>query len=329
MSFNGSFGDCDFAYEEDNSNIISLKQEDFKINFEEGISQKFSNIKSINNNNEFTINSNTNNIFSSVPMEIEVNYEYNNINTFYDNLLSKELIKYHLTNIFNIIKSKIVIKYFQVFHILKELSSNKINNLIKAEILFLKISGSLGRISKIFLKNKKNIIYQVFNLLKSKAYISRNNSKNSCDNFKNNYELKYRNEKVKEINENNNRIKILEKDIKKIEKNIELLTDKESKLNNEIKAFFKKEKLLTDKIKTIENSTNSKEKSIQSSDLSSINLNQKLDMEISSLEANIKNSEQLKNDKKDVIKNFMEQVNNLLDEYQIYINNINNINNEF
>ena len=200
MSFNGSFGDCDFAYEEDNSNIISLKQEDFKINFEEGISQKFSNIKSINNNNEFTINSNTNNIFSSVPMEIEVNYEYNNINTFYDNLLSKELIKYHLTNIFNIIKSKIVIKYFQVFHILKELSSNKINNLIKAEILFLKISGSLGRISKIFSKNKKNIIYQVYNLLKSKAYISRNNSKNSCDNFKNNYELKYRDEKVKAIN---------------------------------------------------------------------------------------------------------------------------------
>ena len=327
MSFNGSFGDCDFAYEEDNSNIISLKQEDFKINFEEGISQKFSNIKSINNNNEFTINSNTNNIFSSVPMEIEVNYEYNNINTFYDTLLSKELIKYHLTNIFNIIKSKIVIKYFQVFHILKELSSNKINNLIKAEILFLKISGNLGRISKIFSKNRKNIIYQVFNLLKSKAYISKNNFKHSHDNFKNNYELKYRNEKVKAINENNNSIKILEKDIEKIEKNIELLTDKERKLNNEINTFFKKEKLLTDKIKTIENSTYSKKKSIQSSDISSINLNQKFDMEISSLETNIKNSEQLKKDKKDVIKNFMEQVNNLLEEYQIYINNINNINN--
>ena len=216
MSFNGSFGDCDFAYEEDNSNIISLKQEDFKMNFEEGISQKFSNIKSINNNNEFTINSNTNNIFSSVPMEIEINYEYNNnninnintINTFYDTLLSKELIKYHLTNIFNIIKSKIIIKYYQVFHILKEISSNKINNLIKAEILFLKISGNLGRIAKIFSKNRKNIIYQVFNLLKSKAYISKNNFKNSHDSFKNNYELKYRNEKVKAINENNNTISV-------------------------------------------------------------------------------------------------------------------------
>lgn len=264
MPFNGFFGDCDFAYEEDNSNIISLKQEDFKMNFEEGISQKFSNIKSINNNNEFTINSNTNNIFSSVPMEIEINYEYNNnnintINTFYDTLLPKELIKYHLINIFNIIKSKIIIKYFQVFHILKELSSNKINNLIKAEILFLKISGNLGRIAKIFSKNRKNIIYQVFNLLKYKAYISKNNFKNSHDNFKNNCELKYRNEKVKAINENNNTsIKILEKDIEKIEKNIELLADKERKLNNEINTFFKKEKLLTDKIKTIENSTYSK-----------------------------------------------------------------------
>ena len=121
----------------------------------------------------------------------------------------------------------------------------------------------------------------------------------------------------------------MEKDIEKIEKNIELLADKERKLNNEINTFFKKEKLLTDKIKTIENSTYSIKKSIPSSDLSSINLNQKFDTEISSLEANIKNSEQLKKDKKDVIKNFMEQVNNILDEYQVYINNINNINNEF
>ena len=50
----------------------------------------------------------------------------------------------------------------------------------------------------------------------------------------------------------------MEKDIEKIVKNIELLADKERKLNNEINTFFKKEKLLTDKIKTIENSTYSK-----------------------------------------------------------------------
>ena len=326
LSFNGSFGDCEFQYEEDNTNVISLKQEDFKINFEEGFSQKFSNIKSINNN-EFTINSN--NIFNLVPTELELKNEYNNFNAFYDTQLSKELIKYHLANLFNIIKSKIIIKYSQVFHILKRLSSNKINNLISAEILYLKISGNLNQMSKIFSKKRKNILYQIFILLKKNVYISNDISENSYENFKNNFEIKYRNEKVKAINENNNSVKILEKDIKKIEKNIELLSDKERKLTNQINAFFKKEKLLTDEIKAIEKSNHTMKVAIQPSNLSSIDPNQKSNTEISSLESTIKNSEQLKKDKRDVINNFIEQVNNLLDEYQVYIQNINNINNRF
>lgn len=325
MSFNGSFGDCEFQDEEDNTNIISLKQEDFKINFEEGISQKESNIKIINNN-EFKINYNAHNIFNSIPMETEINNKYKKSNIIYDSLLLKELINHHLSNIFNIIKSKVIIIYYQTFDLLKRLSSIKINNLIKAEILFFKMSGYLYRISKIFSKKRKTVLFHVFNILKNRNCISNNNYEKNKDNFLNNYEIKYKKEKVKAINENNNNIKILEKDIQNIEKKIGILTDKESKLTNEINVFFKKEKLLTNKIKTIENSTNSLKKCIESSNLSSINPNKKSDSEISSLEVNIKNSEQLKNDKKDVIKNFMEQVNNLLDEYQIYIDNINKSN---
>ena len=46
MSFNGSFGDSEFVDDEDNSNILSLKQEDFKIDFDERTKSKLSNIKS-------------------------------------------------------------------------------------------------------------------------------------------------------------------------------------------------------------------------------------------------------------------------------------------
>ena len=168
MSFNGSFGDGEFIDEEDNSNILSLKQEDFKIDFDQRTKTKFSNIKSIiNTSNEATINSNpNNNLFNSLfPNEMKINFHYQNPDNYYYSLLSKELIRYNLSNLFNILKSKIIIINANAFYILKKISSNKINNLIKAEILFLKISGNLGRISKIFSKNRKNIIKNVFQWL--------------------------------------------------------------------------------------------------------------------------------------------------------------------
>ena len=39
MSFNGSFGEGEFVVEDDNSNILSLKTEDFKMNYEENYNE--------------------------------------------------------------------------------------------------------------------------------------------------------------------------------------------------------------------------------------------------------------------------------------------------
>ena len=337
MSFNGSFGDGEFVEEEVNSNILSLGQEEFKINFEEGgIDQKYSktkntnnnNINNINNNNDFTINSNTNNIFCSVPMEMEIDNEYQNYNNFYDSLLSKELLKYHISNIFNILKSKIAIINSQTFYYLKQLSNKKIQKIIKAEILYFKISSNLTIISNIFKKNRINALYQVFCILKTKLNISNKNiNNNGSDTFRKKYETKYKKEKDNTINKNNNSIKKLEKDIKDIEKNIKMLTIKETELKAEINNYFKKEKQLNEKIKTIENSNNTMKKPMHTSNISSIRTSSQFESEISSLENTIETNKQLKEGKEEIIKIFMNQVNDLLNEYQVYIDNMNNMNN--
>lgn len=330
MSFNGSFGEGEFV-DEENSNIL-LGQEDIKVNFDsEGINQKYSNTK-LTNNEDYTINSKTNNIFTSVPMEMEINNEYQNSSNIYESLLTKELLKYHLSNLFNILKSKIIIIKSKIFPLLKNISNSKINNLVEAEILYLKISSNLNLISSIFKKNRINILYQTFHTLKTKLYFVNNKGNVNNNTFRNKYETKYKKEKNDAINENNNSIKKLEKDIKDIEKNIKILTKKEFELKTEINNCYKKEKQLNDKIKNFENSNNNMKKSIDmkkqhSSNISSIPSNYKYDSDIYTLESTIESNKQLKEGKEEIIKVFMKKVNDLLTEYQIYIDSLNSIEN--
>jgi chromosome segregation ATPase len=209
---------------------------------------------------------------------------------------------------------------------LKKLSDAKIQNLIRAEILYLKISSNLANFSNIFNKNRKNVLYQVFYILKTRANIaSKFINSNGSDTFRKKYETKYKKEKDNAINKNNNNIKKLEKDIKDIEKNIKMLTIKETELKAEINNYFKKEKQLNDKIRTIENSNNTMKKSMQSSNISSLGTSSKYETEISSLENTIEANRQLKEGKEEIIKIFMNQVHDLLNEYQVYIDNMNNI----
>ena len=115
MSFNGSFGEAEFVNEE-NPNDISLGQEDIKTNLTKGGNiQKNSDTKCfINNEISIPTNSN-NNIFCSVPMELEEESNNGNMNInitnndYYLDLLSKELLKYNLGSMFNILNNKKII----------------------------------------------------------------------------------------------------------------------------------------------------------------------------------------------------------------------------
>ena len=302
MSFNGSFGEGEFV-DENNSNL-SFGQ-DFKVNYDsEGTSNlKYSNTK-LSNNNDLTINSNTNNIFSPVPMEVETDNDYQNQNnTFYDTLLSKEFLKYHISNVFNLIKSKIIVIKYKILSIIKEVSNIKLRKLINAEIIYIEISSKLKRIVQIFKRNRINILYQVFNILKTRIYIAKNNYDNDHD---------------------KNSIEKLEKEIKDGEKKIIILTKKENKLRDEINCYYKKKKQMKETIKIIENNAVKAAIEIIKKQNNSKNRfeTNKYDSDIYSVESTIEPNKQTKDGKEEVVKFFMENINNFLNEYQVYVNNL-------
>ena len=320
MSFNGSFGDADFANDE-NSNNISLGQEDIKINLSNGKDSKktFETKCFINNDISIPTNSNNNNIFSAVPMELEEENNYQNINipnpniidnNYYIDLLSKELLKYNLGNLFNILNDKKTIIKSNLFYLMKKMYKNKLNNMIKAEILYLKISSSFNLVLKIFRSHRANIMYQVFNKIKRNYIHYKDMKENNKNNFRTKFEMNYTKEKNNLINDNNNSIKSLQRDIQILKKNINQLTTKESELKSEIFNFLQEEKQLSEKIKSIE-TLNSSLKKIS-----------KYDTDILSLESDLKFNKNLKEEKKEIINAFMNKVYILLNEYQAYIDNL-------
>ena len=236
MSFKGSFGDADFIKEE-NPNNISLGEEDIKKNLTiENSEQKNTETKCFINN-EISIPSNSNNnIFCSVPMEMEleeensfqnmeINNENNNDNSNEDNgymeLLIKELLKYNLGNLFNILNDKKTMIKSNTLFFLKKLYQCKINKIIKAQILFLKISSKLDMLSKIFQRHRINNLYQVFYIIKRKYIPKKDTKENSIiNNFRAKFEQNYTKEKNNIINQNNNSIKSLQKDIQTLKKNL-------------------------------------------------------------------------------------------------------------
>ena len=327
MSFNGSFGDAEFI-EEENPNDISLGQEDIKTNLTKGEpNQKNSNTKCfINNEISIPTNSN-NNIFCSVPMELEEESNFGNINNinnndYYLDLLSKELLKYNLSNIFNILNDKKTIIQSSIFYFLKKLNKNKINNIIKAQTLYLKISSSLELFSKLFRNRRINVLYQVFQIIKRKYLFFQGIKENKNNNFRAKFELNYKKEKNNLINKSTDSLKSLEKEIQILKKNINQLSLKESKLKKELNNYLQVEKQLNEKIKTIETLNYSVKKSIQSNNSSSNRSTSKFDSETLSLENAIGANKLVKKEKQEIINAFIKKVNNLLNEYQTYIDNL-------
>ncbi len=304
MNFNDSFGE--------ENNIIIKPIEKGDIAEDEKKLQNDNDLMNTSFND-----SNNNNIFSSLPLEMKIDNEYSNSNNLYDNLYTTELIKYNLSNLFNIIKKRIKTLNLHTFYILKKKSNYRVNNLINAEILFLKISSSLNIMSKIFKKNRRRILYHVLCKLKNKNKVN--------DIFKLKFEMIYKKEKDNIINENNIKLKIIEKESKEIQKKINNLNAKDNDLKFELNNLIKKEKQLNDKMRILETSKNSNQgvAKQQSSNISSINNNSKYDSDIISLESTIETNKQIKERKEEIIKNFIYKMNDLLNEYKVYIDMLN------
>ena len=288
----------------DNNNIIIKPIEKGDI-----IDEKDTKNNELNSINQNEKNESNKNIFISVESKLEK--DNNNI---YESLFINELIKYNLLNIFSIIKRKIIILNSKIYYRLKNYSHKKTILLIKSEILYIKISSSIEIISNIFRKKRANILYQTLYIL---------NGGNKINNhiFKIKYEIKFKNEKDNIINESTIKLKKLEKEVNEMENNIKILNLKDSELKIKITNLSKKEKQLNDTIKQIENS-----KSIisNSNNRNSINNNSMYESDIISLESTIVNNKQQNEEKQKIINNFIFKVNALLNEYQEYIDLLNN-----
>ena len=176
-------------------------------------------------------------------------------------------------------------------------------NLLNSEVLFLKLNSSISMLFNIIGRYRVNKLYQAFCIMKSKCNIN--------DKSKTQYENRYKKEKNKLLNQKNNTLKYFEKEIKDKEKNIISLIKRENESTIKINNLTKKEKQLKVQIKSLENSNRNNmkksedvKKPQQSSNISSINNNSKYDSDIISLES---------------IKNFINKMNELLNEYQVYI----------
>ena len=332
MSFNGSFGDAEFINDdESNNNNVSFGQEEIKMNLAYGTSSKKNSGVKVFINNELSIPSNSNyNLFCSVPMELEGETTYQHIendnNNNINDLLSKELLKYNINNIFNILNNKITIIKSNIFYQMKKIYKNKINTLLKIQILYMRISSSLKLFIKIFNTNRINNLFFAFIKLKGKYNYYLDMKENVKNNFRTKFEFKYKQQKNNIISQNNNDINSLQNDILNLNENIKELNMKESQLKIEIKNYLKKENILKEKIKSIESINNSIKNSIQSSNSSSIKNISKYDNEILSLENALNVSKNVKEEKQKLINKFIFNMNSLLNEYQVYIDNLKSIN---
>lgn len=324
MAFNNhSFGEDDDVLV--NQDILSL--EGMKKNTL--ISKAYKNEKYSGNDNEMCDQNNNDDQYNA-----------------YNDLLTREIVTYHLQTIYNIIRKKIIIKKTKFFISLKLFSNLRNTKLINAELLFLQMKSSLKNIFNIYKKKRHQVLIKSYNIWKMKSIINEsnfsnnnnrtNNSNNNNKNKNNNYtvrqklENKYRQEMENLLNRNSKNFSDLTKDIKDIEKNIKTLQKKDSDLKSEISNYSEKEKQLNDNIKNLENENNSISKyKQQSANVSSINNNSKYESEIHTLESTIENNKQLKDSKEEIIKMFYQKMFSLMNGYEMYIDNLfnENINN--
>ena len=290
MSFdaNASFGQEDFVADNQNNNTSFGKNEDTKQILSQDID----------------------NIFDSVPMEIE--NEEDSKTKFYKEIKIEENIKNSLYTIYNILKQKMLFTKLNFFYKLKQIANNKYAKLVKAEILFMSIERSFSIFSKIYKKNKKKQLSKCFNKIKNFCGI-----------------LKYK--KVveeKEETDLKNKIKIANDNLKKYEKtqkeiitNLETMKNNEKNICNEIEGLEKKYNGLNEKYnELLKKSKAIKESIISLSKQKSYNLSstmdKTLDPRIVELQNKIKTKENEREKSYVYFEDFYQRMSDMLGSYE-------------
>ena len=307
ISFEGNdMKNDDVGLEENNNNNINANNISFEGNNEKNnISFDNMNINdndNVNNNEE----EKQNDIFNSVPMEIQ-NEENQDI-LYYENLLITENIKHNLYTIFNIIKKNISAYKIKFFYELKYRADYKYSKLVEAEMIFMSMKNKL----KIFNNIEKNFRYKLLkeSFINLKKYAKMIKYKDEQNKIKEN-EMK---KKIKEVNEV---LKKNENNLKDISDSVDKLKYNEKNLNNEINDLNKKYNKLNDKYSNLIQKTKSLKESIKKKmENFSLTLDKTIDPKIAELQNVIKSKEKEKEKNMNYFEDFYNKMNDLIGDYQ-------------
>ena len=183
--------------------------------------------KDINKNKKNKIN---NDIFNSIPIEIE-NFNNQTYEYYYFSHI-EEKISFNLNNLFNIIKQIINNNQMKFFFTLKQISNNKYSKLVEAEILYMLIETNFKKLKHIWDKKRIDILYNIFIRIKNYSLLKKNYKE--YDSKKNN-EIK---RKICEYEENYKKIDKQYKDKSDEVKNIKNKVDNQKKELEQINKIY-------------------------------------------------------------------------------------------
>lgn len=184
-------------------------------------------------NNKMDNQEQNNDIFNSIPIEIE--NEETLSTEYYNNIYLKEKIAFHLNILFNFIERKIINNQIKLFFWLKQKSDEKYSKLVNAQILYMLIETSFKSLGYIFHKRRIDILNNAFTKIKNN----------------NLYKFHYKDYDLKKMLENQKRIEALEENFTKIDKkykekkgDIAEIKDKIENQNKELDEIKKRNKSL-------------------------------------------------------------------------------------
>ena len=318
MSFNASFGQD--GLEESNDKISN---EDININ-----NNNNSEINNDRNNISFealdNLNANLNNksndavpenndIFNSIPMEIET--EENDRIYYYQNEYLIEKIYYNLNKMIKVINNKFLLKKLFVFLLLKRISDIKHYQIIDAQLILIKLTNSLKLLIRIYRRQKRNYLKKYFYKWNNNNILNKQTQE-----IKQKIEEKIQKENEEKVDNLTKKLNEIEKESKNLNKTYSSLENTNNELKNKIKQFNDKENNLISKLKQLE-SKNSKFKeliSTRSPSISSTSEHKTLESKKRLLENQINYLQDQKKEKENTLQLFISEMEKNLQKYEKY-----------
>ena len=321
MSFNASFGQD--GLEESNEKISN---EDVGIN-----NNNNSEINNDRNNISFealdNLNANLNNksndavpenndIFNSIPMEIET--EENDRIYYYQNEYLIEKIYYNLNKMIKVINNKFLLKKLFVFLLLKRISDIKHYQIIDAELILFKLTNSLKLLIRIYRRQKRNYLKKYFYKWNNNNILNKQTQE-----IKQKIEEKIQKENEEKVDNLTKKLNEIEKESKNLNKIYSSLENTNNELKNKIKQFNDKENNLISQLKQLE-SKNTKFKeliSTRSPSISSTSEHKTLESKKKLLENQINHLQDQKKEKENTLQLFISEMEKNLQKYEQYRKN--------